>query len=182
MCISRSDYRFKLKSCLSLTILKGITFCAIITFLESLCPNVLLLCSVVLKVDGGAIMLKFMLAYNIIIVPWPNGGSHAQLPGMCLLCNLNFVQSSQESIINYAIARAYRPQRGRGHVTGTWKNSNPQAKIIKSTLSVHNTNAIQTAAVTIISYKPLSDLNFVTYTQHYGSYMPSPPLGSISPW
>ena len=40
---------------------------------------------------------------------------------------------------------------------------------------------IQTAAVTIISYKPLSDLNFARYTGHYGSYMPSPPLGSISP-
>ena len=40
----------------------------------------------------------------------------------------------------------------------------------------------QTAAVTIISYKPLSDLNFARYTGHYGSYMPSPPLGSISPW
>ena len=40
----------------------------------------------------------------------------------------------------------------------------------------------QTAAVTIISCKPLSDLNFARYTGHYGSYMPSPPLGSISPW
>ena len=29
-------------------------------------------------------------------------------------------------------------------------------------------SAVQTAAVTIISYKPLSDLNFARYTQHYG--------------
>ena len=55
-------------------------------------------------------------------------------------------------------------------------------KIVKSTLSVHSTNAIQTASVTIISYKPLSELNFARYTIMYGSYMPSPPLGSISPW
>ena len=41
---------------------------------------------------------------------------------------------------------------------------------------------IQTAAVTIISYKPLSDLNFARYTGQYGSYMPSSPLESISPW
>ena len=44
---------------------------------------------------------------------------------------------------------------------------------------------IQTAAVTIISYKPLSDLNFARYTGQYGSCMPSSPLGSISsisPW
>ena len=33
---------------------------------------------------------------------------------------------------------------------------------------------IQTAAVTIISYKPLSDLNFARYTGQYGS--------CISPW
>ena len=46
-------------------------------------------------------------------------------------------------------------------------------------LNMHS--EIQTAAVTIISYKPLSDLNFARYTGHYGSYMPSPPLGSISP-
>ena len=32
---------------------------------------------------------------------------------------------------------------------------------------------VQTAAVTIISYKPLSDLNFARYTGLYGSYMPS---------
>ena len=43
-------------------------------------------------------------------------------------------------------------------------------------------SAVQTAAVTIISYKPLSDLNFARYTQHYGSCMPSSPLGFISPW
>ena len=43
-------------------------------------------------------------------------------------------------------------------------------------------SAVQTAAVTIIGYKPLADLNFARYTQHYGSYMPSRPLGSISHW
>ena len=42
-------------------------------------------------------------------------------------------------------------------------------------------SAVQTANVTIISYQPLSDLNFARYTQHYGSYMPSSPLESISP-
>ena len=42
-------------------------------------------------------------------------------------------------------------------------------------------SAVQTAAVTIISYKPLSNLNFARYTQHYGSYMPSSPLGSYKP-
>ena len=41
--------------------------------------------------------------------------------------------------------------------------------------------AVQTVNVTIISYKPLSDLNFARYTQHYGSCMPSSPLESISP-
>ena len=55
-------------------------------------------------------------------------------------------------------------------------------KIVKSTLSVHSTDAIQTAAVTIISYKPLSDLNFAiigTVTIMYGSYMPSPSLHGV---
>ena len=42
-------------------------------------------------------------------------------------------------------------------------------------------SAVQTAAVTIISYKPLSDLNFARYLQHYGSYMPSSPLGVYKP-
>ena len=42
-------------------------------------------------------------------------------------------------------------------------------------------NAVLTAAVTIFSYKPLSDLNFARYTQHYGSYMPSSPLGVYKP-
>ena len=55
-------------------------------------------------------------------------------------------------------------------------------KIVKSRLSVHSTNAVQTAAVSIISYKPLSDLNFARDTIMYGSFMPSPSLGSISPW
>jgi hypothetical protein len=32
-------------------------------------------------------------------------------------------------------------------------------------------SAVQTAAATIISYKPLSDLSFARYTGHY---MPSP--------
>ena len=40
---------------------------------------------------------------------------------------------------------------------------------------------IQIAAVTIISYKPLSDLNFAMYTGQCGSCMPSSTLGSISP-
>ena len=39
----------------------------------------------------------------------------------------------------------------------------------------------QTAAFTIISYKPLSDLNFARYTIMYGSYMPSSPLGVYKP-
>ena len=45
-------------------------------------------------------------------------------------------------------------------------------------------SAVQTAAVTIISYKPLSDLNFARYTQHVhcDSYMPFSLLESISPW
>ena len=34
-------------------------------------------------------------------------------------------------------------------------------------------SAVQTA---------VSDLNFARYTQPYGSYIPSSPLGSISPW
>ena len=42
--------------------------------------------------------------------------------------------------------------------------------------------AIQTAVVTIISYNPLSGLNFARCTGQYGSYMPSSPLGSISPF
>ena len=31
-------------------------------------------------------------------------------------------------------------------------------------------SVVQTAAVTILSYKPLSDPNFATYTQHYYPY------------
>ena len=34
-------------------------------------------------------------------------------------------------------------------------------------------SAVQTAVVTMISYKPLSSLNFARYTEQYGSYMPS---------
>ena len=43
-------------------------------------------------------------------------------------------------------------------------------------LNMHS--EVQTAAAiyTIISYKPLSDLNFARYTEQYGSYMPSSPL------
>ena len=41
--------------------------------------------------------------------------------------------------------------------------------------------AVQTAVVTIISYKPLSGLNFARYTGQYGSYMPSSPLGVYKP-
>ena len=38
-------------------------------------------------------------------------------------------------------------------------------------------SALQTAVnVTMISYKPLTDLNFARYTQHYGSYIHSSPL------
>ena len=42
-------------------------------------------------------------------------------------------------------------------------------------------SAVQTAAVTIISYKPLSGLNCARYTGQYGSYMPSSPLGVYKP-
>ena len=42
-------------------------------------------------------------------------------------------------------------------------------------------SAVQTAVITIISYKPLSGLNFARYTGQYGSYMPSSPLGVYKP-
>ena len=42
-------------------------------------------------------------------------------------------------------------------------------------------SAVQTAVVTIIRYKPLSGLNFARYTEQYGSYMPSSPLGVYKP-
>ena len=42
-------------------------------------------------------------------------------------------------------------------------------------------SAVQTAVVTIISYKPLSGLNFARYTGEYGSYMHSSPLGIYKP-
>ena len=42
-------------------------------------------------------------------------------------------------------------------------------------------SAVHTAVVTIISYKPLSGLNFARYTEQYGSYMPSSPLGVYKP-
>ena len=44
---------------------------------------------------------------------------------------------------------------------------------------MHST--VQTAVVTIISYKPLSGLNFARYTGQYGRYMPSSPLGVYKP-
>ena len=42
-------------------------------------------------------------------------------------------------------------------------------------------SAVQTAVVTIISYNPLSSLNLARYTDQYGSYMPSSPLGVYKP-
>ena len=39
-------------------------------------------------------------------------------------------------------------------------------------------SAVQTA---VVSYKPLSGLNFARYTEQYGSYMPSSPLGVYKP-
>ena len=69
------------------------------------------------------------------------------------------------------LLRAYRPQRGRGHVTRHLAKFKSRLKIVKS----HS--AVQTAAVTIISYKPLSDLNFARYIQHNVSYMPLPLWG-----
>ena len=42
-------------------------------------------------------------------------------------------------------------------------------------------SAVQTAVVTIISYKPLSGLSFARYTGQYGSYMPSSPVVSVHP-
>ena len=39
--------------------------------------------------------------------------------------------------------------------------------------------SMETADVTIISYIPLSGLNFAVYTGQYCSYMPSSPLESI---
>ena len=61
---------------------------------------------------------------------------------------------------------------------GTWQNSHVSLKnLIVKILNMHS--EVQRAAVTIISYKPLSDLNFARYTGQYGSCMPS--LGSVSP-
>ena len=42
-------------------------------------------------------------------------------------------------------------------------------------------SAVQTGIVTIISYKPLSGLNFARCTAVYVSYMPSSPLGVYKP-
>ena len=66
--------------------------------------------------------------------------------------------------------------RRRGHVTSNLAKFKSRLKIVEF-LNMHSA-----ANVTIISYKPLSGLNFTRYTQHYGSYMPSSPLESISPW
>ena len=74
------------------------------------------------------------------------------------------------------------PKGGEGMYLAPGKLQIHRLKIVKSRLSVHSTNAVQTAAVSIISYKPLSDLNFARDTIMYGSYMPSPSLRSISPW
>ena len=41
-------------------------------------------------------------------------------------------------------------------------------------------SALQAAVVTIISYKITVWFEFARYTEQYGSYMPSSPLGSIS--
>ena len=68
--------------------------------------------------------------------------------------------------------------RRRGHVTSDLAKFKSRVKIVEF-LNMHS--AVQTANVTIISYNPLSDLNFARYTQPYGSYMPSSPLESISP-
>ena len=57
--------------------------------------------------------------------------------------------------------------RRRGHVTSI-KPGKIQIKLkVVEILNMHS--AVQTSAVTIISYyKPLSDVNFVRYTQYYG--------------
>jgi hypothetical protein len=67
-----------------------------------------------------------------------------------------------------------------GHVTRHLAKFISRLKIV-TILNTHS--ADQRAAVTIIGYKPLSDLNFARYTGHYGSYMPSqsPPLGVYKP-
>ena len=46
---------------------------------------------------------------------------------------------------------------------------------------MHNYSESQTAAVTIISYKPLS-LLCTQDSVPYGSYMPSPHFGVYKPW
>ena len=69
-------------------------------------------------------------------------------------------------------------QRRRGHVTRHLAKF--KSRLNSKIPGMHS--AVQTAVVTIISYKPLSGLNFVRYTEQYDSYMPSSPLGSISPW
>ena len=85
--------------------------------------------------------------------------------------------SVQRLVLASPTSRAYRLQR-RGHVTSNLAKFKSRLKIVEF-LNMHS--AVQTADVTIISYKPLSHLNFARYTQHYGSYMPFSPLASISP-
>ena len=63
------------------------------------------------------------------------------------------------------------PQYNPGKIQIKAKNS--------KNLCVHY--GVQTADVTIISYKPLSGLNFARLAGHYCSCMPSSPLGFISP-
>ena len=61
--------------------------------------------------------------------------------------------------------RAYRPQGEEGMylAPGKIQIHRPKKQQLKSVLSVHGTDAVQIAAITIISYKPLSDLNFARY-------------------
>ena len=82
-------------------------------------------------------------------------------------------------LVTYVIPRAYRllkEKRARNWAPG---KTQIQAKNNKN-LRMHI--AVQTAVATIISYKTLSGLNFARCIGQYGSYMPSSPLGSISPW
>ena len=75
--------------------------------------------------------------------------------------------------------RAYRLlKEKRAYVTSNLAKFKSRLKIVKF-LNMYS--AVQTADVTIISYKPMSDLNFARYTQQYGSYMPSSPSEFISP-
>ena len=70
-------------------------------------------------------------------------------------------------------------ERRRGHASRHLAKFKSMLKIIKSPVCIYS--AVQTAVVTMISYKPLSGLNFARYTGQYGSYMPSSPLGVYKP-